>query len=136
MVFGGHNVPDDASLLAEESAVDILNHGEGEHPFSRLLRTLPGGDIHTVPGISYRDNRGLTVTTLQTEPPDIAEYPSPYLTGMFDSLLTDNPDVEFLAVTETNRGLPLSMFVLRLVRGQNRCAFPMERVKAEFAWLR
>lgn len=135
VVFGGHNVPDDASLLAEESAVDILIHGEGEDPFSRLLRTLPGGDIHTVPGISYRDNRGLTVTTPQTEQPDIAEYPSPYLTGMFDRLLTDNPDVEFLAVTETNRGCPYRCSYCDWCAGKTVRFFPMERVKAEFAWL-
>lgn len=135
VVFGGHNVPNDASLLAEESAVDILIHGEGEDPFSRLLRTLPGGDVHTVPGISYRDNRGLTVTTPQTEPPDIAEYPSPYLTGMFDRLLTDNPDVEFLAVTETNRGCPYRCSYCDWCAGKTVRFFPMERVKAEFAWL-
>lgn len=135
VVFGGHNVPDDASLLAEESAVDILIHGEGEDPFSHLLRTLPSGDIHTVPGISYRDTRGLTVTTPRTEPPDITEYPSPYLTGMFDRLIAENPDVEFLAVTETNRGCPYRCSYCDWCAGKTVRFFPMERIKAEFAWL-
>lgn len=135
IVFGGHNVPENGSLLEEEKNVDILVHGEGEEPFLDLLKALPGSALHTVPNISYRDHAGLTVKTSVKSYSDIGDYPSPYLSGVYDNLILDNPDVDFLAVLETNRGCPYNCSYCDWCAGKAVRFFPMERVKAEITWL-
>lgn len=135
VVFGGHNVAENGSLLEEESSVDILVHGEGEEPFLELLKALPDSDLQGVSNISYRDDSGNAVKTPVKDYPDIDSYPSPYLSGMYDSLILENPDVEFLGVLETNRGCPYSCSYCDWCAGKAVRFFPMERVKAEIAWL-
>lgn len=135
VIFGGHNVPDNGALLEEEDSVDILVHGEGEEPFLDLLKALPGPALHTVPNISYRDQSGNTVKTPAKDYPDIDSYPSAYLTGVYDSLILENPDVDFLAVLETNRGCPYSCSYCDWCASKTVRFFPMERIKAEVAWL-
>lgn len=135
VLFGGHNVNPDGSNLNEMPYCDIVIHGEGEEPFKALLLTLhEGKPLSQINNISYREN-GNILSTPKTEPSDINNYPSPYLTGIFDSITRDN-DI-FPSVTwETNRGCP------------NKCAFcdwgalkakvrhfPLERIKAELDWM-
>ena len=58
IVFGGHNVPDDVSLLQKYSFIDVLMHAEGEEPFTRLLKALKNGEeLCVVPDISYRKDK-------------------------------------------------------------------------------
>ena len=135
VVFGGHNVTDSGYLLKDESSVDILVHGEGEEPFLELLKALLDSTLHIVPNISYRDNFGNAVKTATKDYPDIANCPSPYLSGVYDSLILNNPDVDFLGVLETNRGCPYSCSYCDWCTSKVVRFFPMERVKAEIAWL-
>lgn len=95
-------------FLRTHPFVDIAVHGEGEQIFSALLMQLPGGDFSKVPGISYLKD-GVMVTT--APPPrmrDLSMTPSPYLTGVFDSLLAAHPTYKWIAIWETNRGCPFS----------------------------
>ena len=64
--FGGHNIPDDFSVLEENSFVDVLFYGESEESFLAILRALASGrGYDTVPNISFRKSntpfRTLTV---------------------------------------------------------------------------
>lgn len=135
IVFGGHNIPGSSSLLEEEGSIDILVHGEGEEPFLELLKALPASDLRSVPNISYRGDHGRIFETPNKNFAHIEDYPSPYLSGLFDRLISENPDVDFLAVLETNRGCPYSCSYCDWCAGKAVRFFPMDRVKAEIKWL-
>ncbi|HOO26186.1 MAG TPA: radical SAM protein, partial [Clostridiales bacterium] len=134
ILFGGHNVPADDSLILQESYIDICMHGEGEEPFSKLLKALPTGDLADVPNITYKKN-GKVIKNERLNFDHIENYPSAYLSGVFDNLIIENPDVEFLAVLESNRGCPFSCSYCDWCAGKAVRHFPMERVKAEIDWL-
>ena len=135
ITFGGHSVDVDSDLLDTEDYIDILTFGEGEAVFAELLRNLPSGDIGKVPQAAYRKD-GKTVRAEKSCPvsKDI-DYPSPYLTGVFDRILEENPGTEFLSVLETNRGCPYSCAYCDWVTGKKMRFFPMEKVFGEIAWL-
>ncbi len=134
IVFGGHSVPEDGSLLETEPYIDFLLFGEGERTFLRLLLELDGGDITLVPSMAYR-SRGKAVLTGCNECTDIENLPSAYLSGVFDELIRKNPGVDFLSVLETNRGCPNSCSFCDWCAGRKVRMFPLERVLAEIDWL-
>ena len=135
VVFGGHNIPEGSSLIEEESYIDILVHGEGEEPFHELLKALPAANLSCVPNIAFRGNHNTIIETEKKDFSDIDNYPSSYLSGVFDHLVGDNPDVDFLAVLETNRGCPFSCSYCDWCAGKAVRFFPMERIKAEIQWM-
>ena len=105
IVFGGHQVLNDSSSqLDEYPFVDILIHKAGEIPFERLmLALLDNSDLCVVPSISYRgtDNKPLHTNE------DICnscDFPSPYLSGLFDGMFEEYPEILFSMTLETNRG--------------------------------
>lgn len=133
IVFGGHSVSADGALLEQLPFVDFLIHRFGEEPTAGVLRALAGeGRIADVANISYRGADGAALTTAWA-PQTGTDYPSPYLTGVFDDLLED--DVSFSALMETNRGCPnnCSFCDWSSLKAKVRL-FPMERVKAEIDW--
>lgn len=132
--FGGHQVPAGTKLLEENKYIDILIHGEGEETFCEMLRALTKDNgLEKVANISYRSPTGIVSTPAAKTA--CIDYPSPYLTGTFDSIMKDS-SYSFSAILETNRGCP------------NRCAFcdwgnikatvrlfPLERVRQEIEWI-
>ncbi len=134
ITFGGHNVSSDLSFLLENPYVDYVTHNAGEEPTEGLLTHLALRlPLAEVPNLSYRMPDG-RISTTPILPQKGSDYPSPYLTGVFNDLLNDN--VDFSVVFETNRGCP------------NRCTFcdwgqlrskvrlfPLERVFAELDWI-
>ncbi|NLP47380.1 MAG: radical SAM protein [Clostridiales bacterium] len=134
ILFGGHNVPADDSLIYQEDYIDICMHGEGEEPFSELLKALPEDSLSSVPNITYRKD-GQINKNKRLNFDNIENYPSSYLSGVFDKLIVENPDIEFLAVLESNRGCPFSCSYCDWCAGKAVRFFPLERVKAEIDWL-
>ncbi len=134
IVFGGHSVREDAELLETESAVDILLFGEGEENFVQLLRQLPAGELNAVPSIAFRDGSKI-VRTPKSPPADLSALPSPYTSGVFDEILNQHPQTDFLAVLETNRGCPYACAYCDWVNEKQVRFFPMEKVCAEILWL-
>jgi len=121
IVFGGPHVPIKGEI---PNYVDVVTHHEGEVAFSETLRHRCGiGDgFNLIPRMSSR------VT-------DLGILPSPYLSGVFDSLL-DAP-YRFHASQETHRGCPYSCSfcdwgsaVMTKVR-----AFDTDRLVQEFEWM-
>ncbi len=135
IIFGGHHVRDGHSQLEKYSFIDVLIHGEGEEAFRDVLLCFAGEkDLNEVRNISYRDGDSFVDTP--KAPFLLCDYPSPYLEGVFDSIIADHPQYEFIALLETNRGCPYSCAYcdwgclaskLRL--------FPMERIQKEIDWL-
>ncbi|MDR2647133.1 MAG: radical SAM protein [Oscillospiraceae bacterium] len=134
IVFGGHQVPtNDASLLDELAFVDFLLHGAGEVAFERLLLALlDRGDLSGVPNLSYRLNGSIIQNQIVPQCP--VEFPSPYLTGIFDELYASSP-YAFSMSFETNRGCPFHCAFCDWGTLHGKIyEFPMERIEAEIAW--
>lgn len=115
IVFGGCSVPPESRVekfLVERPYVDVACHGEGEKIFSAILegyaRERRNTDWSKIPSISFR--RDGTVVSTQRAPrlKDIGQIPSPYLTGLFDKLIKENPQDGWIGLWETNRGCPYS----------------------------
>lgn len=136
IVFGGHDIPDDFSLLEKEPYIDVLCHGEGEETIRALLECFClGKSFEDVDNISFRlsDNEfKRTATVLQTT----LDYPSPYLGGWFDSIIEKHPEITFNAILETSRGCPNQCAYCDwgLLKAKTRL-FPLERVQAEIRWM-
>lgn len=108
VIFGGHNVTAGTQMLGKYPFIDILIHGEGEIIFKNILMALKDKKpLSGVCGISYRQD-GVLYNTPKDDC-NFIDFPSPYLSGVFDGILNDGYD--FSVIFETNRGCP------------NRCAF-------------
>jgi radical SAM superfamily enzyme YgiQ (UPF0313 family) len=136
IVFGGHQVPPGTSLLEECGYIDYLVHGEGEVSFKKLLLELiEKNDFSQIPNLSYRADRPAYVSNPLIYNKSI-DFPSPYLSGTFDSLLADN-DIKFIAILETNRGCPYKCAYCSCRANENEYALkmiPTERVFNEIVW--
>ncbi len=135
ILFGGHQITPDASLMEKEPYIDLMCFGEGEETFSSLLLALKNADaLDVVPNIAYRDGENIILT--ERKKSERTDYPSPYLTGVFDSILTNYPHIDFHSVIETNRGCPYSCAYCDW--GNLRCTvrfFPEEKIMRELKWL-
>lgn len=136
IIFGGHQISRASDYLEKYPFIDILIFGEGEIPFTNILRNLAKNcELRNIPNIAFRDDKGHTVKTLE-KAEGIDYYPSPYLTGVFDKLCNVSDELEFNAQLETNRGCPYHCsfcdwcdydLPMRL--------FPIERVKKDLEWI-
>ncbi len=136
IIFGGHQVARDSDFLHKYPFIDILIFGEGEIPFTRILRALDNNEsLENIPNISFRNDKGEIVKT-QDKAEGVENYPSPYLTGIFDKLLNVPEGMEFNAQLETNRGCPYHCsFCDWCDYDLPMRQFPMERVKKDLEWI-
>jgi putative methyltransferase len=135
-VFGGHNVPPDCSFF-DFPYVDFLVRGEGEIPFRRLLEELAAGepDFRAVPGLAWRTDDGCGCENAPAHLLSLEDVPSPFLTGVFDSLMQAHPEIQWSTVWETNRGCPYKCAYCDwgLLKSKIRC-FSMQRILDEIQW--
>lgn len=133
IAFGGHNISPDGVHLKNFPYVDFLVHRFGEEPTEGILVSLAtGADLSTVANISFRNPQGDIITT-DYEPQTGTDYPSPYLSGVFDEILKDN--IKFSCLFESNRGCPNSCSFCDWSSLKSKVRlFPMERVLAEIDW--
>ena len=135
IVFGGHSVSERMEFLKKDY-IDILTLGEGEEVTANLLRALRNGsDLNEVNGIAFRNANGECVLTAPHCPKSVDDYPSPYLTGVFDSIIEKNPGTMFDTVIETNRGCPYNCAYCDWSNHKKLRLFQMEKVKGEIKWL-
>ena len=124
IIFGGPQVSEHRLDAQREQYpfVDTWIISEGELSFESYI-------------IDYLNNAVKPVYEAQrlTE----LDIPSPYLTGFFDKLLKDNPDVQWSTTLETNRGCPFkctfcdwgSLTYAKVKR------FPIPKVYQEIEWI-
>ena len=136
IIFGGHQVSRESDFLEKYPFIDILIFGEGEIPFTNILRALAAGKtLDGIPNISYRNENG-EILRGEDKAQGVENYPSPYLTGVFDKLLNVPENLEFNAQLETNRGCPYHCsFCDWCDYDLPMRQFPMERVKKDLEWI-
>lgn len=136
IIFGGPELQlEDPDIFKTHPYIDVVVKNEGEITFKNILEHPDSMEFF--PGMLI--NRQGQV--IDTGPPqridDLLHLPSPYLTGFFDSLLLEYPNVEWNATLETNRGCPYACTFCdwgSLTYNKIK-QFDLERVFAEMEWI-
>lgn len=119
IVFGGAQV---SGRMLQHEFIDVLIMREGEQTFLEVLR---------------QRQQGLVPPKLVSSPrlQDL-DIPSPYLTGVFDSIVDQNPDAVWAMTLETNRGCPYACTFCDWggVTYSKIKRFSLQRVVAELEW--
>ena len=106
IVFGGPEPAiEDPKLFEKEPFMDLVIKMEGEITFRRILEDH-GTDYTHIEGLLINSPTGLINTGDPKRINDLDEVPSPYLSGIFDRVMAQNPGVIWNATLETNRGCP------------------------------
>ena len=139
IVFGGPEVPITKSNIFKTCPfIDIVVKGEGETTFKNILDgVLSGAPLDSVPGLVVNKNTVAFDTGPSIRIDSLDTIPSPYLTGVFDKIILENPDIEWNATLETNRGCPYSCTFCdwgSLTYNKVKL-FDLGRVFAELEWI-
>ena len=89
IIIGG---PQAQPEMVDSGFVDSVILAEGEESFLKLLENI-------------KDQQPIPKLFLKTRLQDL-DIPSPYTTGVFDKIITENPKALWSMVLETNRGCP------------------------------
>lgn len=139
VVFGGPQVPRDAAdYLREHRCVDLTVQGEGERAFEAVLDNFEARAWDNVPSANFLRADGTAVQTeLAPRIKDLGEVPSPYLTGVFDTLMQSRPQTRWIATWETNRGCPFKCTFCDFgsATASKVHSRSMEHVCAELEWV-
>jgi tRNA A37 methylthiotransferase MiaB len=142
VVCGGPQVPrHDRPWEIEEfhrkyPSIDLAVHGPGERAFVRILEQGLDGRWETLPSVSFLDGRGTLVQT-ERDPgfKDLTEVPEPYLEGIFDPLIAEHPEIDWIAIEETNRNCPFQCtFCGWGLLGAKPIMRPVEEVLRNIDW--
>jgi radical SAM superfamily enzyme YgiQ (UPF0313 family) len=109
IIMGGPEPPITNTKLFSEVIpdVDIVVKQEGEQTFTEIINNYPNLDkIKQVPGLLINDNGVILDTGDSVRLEESNMIYSPYLEGVFEQLMIDNPDVEWNCTLESNRGCP------------------------------
>ena len=126
IVFGGPQVtdrPEEEQFFKHHKYVDTISLAEGELSFTDILRNLINGKlidkIYNYPRLT-----------------DL-EIPSPYLTGVFEKIIQDNPGVLWNGTLETNRGCPFACTFCDWggLTYSKLKKFPEQKVLQELHWM-
>jgi radical SAM superfamily enzyme YgiQ (UPF0313 family) len=141
-VFGGPQVPDSkrklSAFLKKHSYIDVASFGAGEKPFLRIIENFKDSKWNVLPSVAYRQVDGTIAFNGFKEPiRDINDIPSPYLTGVFDELIRENPEEKWQGRIETNRGCPFTCaFCYWGKKSERKIAqFDLDRIFREIDWL-
>ncbi len=108
IIFGGPEVPiTDSKLFERYPFIDCAVKKEGEIVLKKILDVL--GDIESIkniPGLLINENQKVYDTGVAERIMNLEDIPSPYLTGVFDGIIKENPEVQWSVVYEPDRGCP------------------------------
>jgi len=123
-VFGGPETPHtEQDLFLKYPFLDTIIVGEGEQAVSEIL-------------LKFLDYEPIDSVVKSPRIKDL-QIPSPYLDGVFDKLMAEHPDIEWMPTLETDRGCPYkctfcdwgSLTASKVIR------FDLHRVYAELEWI-
>lgn len=139
IVFGGPEVPvSDVNFFQQHRYVDLVIENEGEISFLKIVENFHTKDFKNIPGV-ISNRYGVPVRSIRGPERivDLDDIPSPYLTGVFDSIVQRHLDVNWHITLETNRGCPYqctfcdwgSLTYTKIKK------FQLERVFEEIEWV-
>ena len=146
IVHGGPDTPryegDEKEYFKAHPSVDVTVRGEGEVTFTEMLKALAGsfGDgpvdlspLREVPGLTFRLGDEVIRTPDRDRITDIDQVPSPYLSGVFDSLA--EVGIPYMTL-ETNRGCPYACTYCDWgsATASRIRKFDLDRIFAELEW--
>jgi radical SAM superfamily enzyme YgiQ (UPF0313 family) len=138
IVVGGPQAPDRPDqFLRDNPFIDLLCHGEGEQTFLEILERMPGRDWSNIEGTSYIDTAGELVRRPRIKRMrELDLVPSPFIGGVFDPLMTANPQQVWIGLWETNRGCPFGCTFCDWgsATATKVFQFGMDRLAAEIDW--
>jgi len=124
IVAGGPEIPwRDKNFFNDHPYIDSIAINEGEQAALAVMRNI----------IADED----LPKTLQFERiKELDQLPSPYLTGVFDSLIEANPDIEWVPTIETDRGCPFKCTYCDWgsATASKMHKFHMQRIHDEINW--
>ena len=124
IVCGGPQIPwRDKNFFLEHPYIDTVVINEGEQAALDLLRSV-------LAGVSLPK-------TLQFDRlKELDELPSPYLTGVFDDLIAEHPDIEWVPTLETDRGCPFKCTFCDWgsATGSKMHKLNIDRIRSEINW--
>lgn len=140
ILFGGCHVPDNANILEQFLRnlpfVDFACPGEGEIAFSVFLQNFHSCNWAAVPSLAYIEDGRFIKNALASRIDDLNDIPSPFLTGIFDQMIEENPQENWIGLWETNRGCPFKCtFCDWGVGSKKRMAdYDLDRLFCEIDW--
>ena len=109
IVFGGPEPAiTDKNIFHDNPFMDIVICFEGEITFRKILQNYENKNWEEIPGLLVNKNGEPINTGDAKRIETLEEVPSPYLSGVFDKIVAENPDVEWNGTLETNRGCPFA----------------------------
>jgi len=135
IVFGGPEMEiEKIDFFQRYPFIDAHVIQEGEIAFKAVLDNIK--NLEAVPGIIYNDLGKTKRTSVAKRIMELDTLPSPYLNGVFDKILRDNPEFKFVTTLESNRGCPYACTFCdwgSLTYSKIR-KFSLERVFKEIEW--
>ena len=109
IIFGGPEpAVTDKDLFRKESYMDLVICFEGEITFRKVIRAFEDKNWEEIPGLLVNRDGEAVNTGDAKRIEALEDIPSPYLSGVFDKIVAENPDVEWNGTLETNRGCPFA----------------------------
>lgn len=137
-IFGGPEPAiTDPDLFRKNPFMDLVICYEGEITFRKVMQHMESRDWENIPGLLINRNGEAVQTQDAKRIESLEEIPSPYLSGVFDQLVADNPDITWQGTLETNRGCPFQCTFCdwgSLTYNKVK-KFGLERVFDELEWM-
>jgi hypothetical protein len=137
IVFGGPQIPDQPEdFLRANPCIDVATRGEGESTFTAVIDALDSRQWSEVSGVSWISGDSFYSSPPRERSKELSEFPSPYLTGVFDALMAEHPEQRWVATWETNRGCPFACTFCDWgsATATRVYSFEMDRIHAEIDW--
>ena len=138
ILFGGPEPAiTDVNIFRDNPFMDLIICYEGEITFKRVLEVFDTKNWESVAGLLINRNGEAVKTEEAKRIESLEEVESPYLSGIFDQLIADHPEVTWQGTLETNRGCPYQCTFCdwgSLTYNKVK-KFKLERVFAELEWM-
>lgn len=116
--------------------IDVIAVSEGEQTFQELCVNLINNQpLDEIQSCVINQQQKVKRNPLRPRS-NLDNYPSPYLSGVFDSIIDQNPQVSWSVILETNRGCPYSCTFCDWgsLTASKVKKFNLDKVLAEIEW--